>query len=162
MIEPNENTRIDLSVRLRFKRQLKNKKRSKKAVFQVEKEKVGLEKCKYKSHLPTRKQAYNENYKLTRIQKSDNSVKLLIAKQIVDGLTGKKIIRETIFGDESFIVVLFTDYMINNIANFWCNNFGQFLSPFCVDFTYEVEQFFNCFHFQKQHPIIQGKCLLLL
>ena len=38
-----------------------------------------LEECKNKSHLPTRKQAYIENCKLTRIQKSDVPVKSLIA-----------------------------------------------------------------------------------
>ena len=75
MIEPSESTRIYPSVRLRLKRQLESKERPKKAIFQVEKEKGGLEECKNKSHLPTRKQAYNENCKLTRIQKSDGPVK---------------------------------------------------------------------------------------
>ena len=59
--------------------------------------------------MPTRKQAYNENYKLTRIQKSDDPVKSLIAKQRADGLIGREIIRKIIVDDESFIVVLFTD-----------------------------------------------------
>ena len=59
--------------------------------------------------MPTRKQAYNENYKLTRIQKSDDPVKSLIAKQRADGLIGRQIIRKIIVDDESFIVVLFTD-----------------------------------------------------
>ena len=92
--------------------------------------------------MPTRNQAYNENYELTRIQKSDDPVKSLIAKQRADGLISREVIRKIIFDDESFIVVLFTDRMISNIANFWCNNTEQFLSPFCMDFTFEIEHFF--------------------
>ena len=68
--------------------------------------------------MPTRKQAYKESCKLTRIQKSDDPVKSLMEKQRADGLIGKEIIGKLIFDDEIFIVGLFTDCMINSIVNF--------------------------------------------
>ena len=101
-----------------------------------------LEEHKNKSPLPTRKQAYNENYKLTRIPNSDDPVKSLIAKQRADSLIITEIIRKIMFDDESFVVLLFTDCMINNTANFCCNNTDQFLSPFYMDFTFEIGHFF--------------------
>ena len=114
MIQSSESARIYPSVRLRLRRQGMTKE----SCFSSSKEKGGLEECKHKSYLPTRKQAYKESCKLTRIQKLDDPVKSLMEKQRADGPIGKKIIGKLIFDDEIFIVGLFTDCMINSIVNF--------------------------------------------
>ena len=110
--------------------------------------------------MPTRTQAYNKNYERTRIQKSDDPVKSLISKQTVDDVTGKGIIPKIIFDDESFIVVLFTDRMINNIDIFCRNNTDQFLSSFCMDFTFEIGYFFYLFLLSKTAPYYPRKVLV--
>ena len=162
MIEPSESTRMYPRVRLRFKSQLESKERPKKADFQVEKEKGGLEECKISSHFTRSKQAYNENYKLTQIQKLDDPLKSLNTKQRADGLIGKEIMRKIIFNNESFIVVLFTDRMINNVASFCWNNTDQFLSSFFMDFTFKIGDCFYLFSFSKTAPYYRRKELVAL
>ena len=162
IIEPSESTRVYPRVRLRFKSQLESKERPKKADFQVEKEKGGLEECKISSHFTRSKQAYNENYKLTQIQKLDDPLKSLNTKQGADGLIGKEIMRKIIFNNESFIVVLFTDRMINNVASFCWNNTDQFLSSFFMDFTFEIGDCFYLFPLSKTAPYYRRKELVAL
>ena len=93
-------------------------------------------------HLLTRKQAHNKNHKFTRVQKSDEPVKSFIVMQKAVGLIDKKIVRETLFDDENFILVLFTDSMISKIVSFYSNNNEQFLSPFCMGCPFEIGNFF--------------------
>ena len=51
-------------------------------------------------------------YNLMQLQKSDDPVKSLIAKQRANNLIGREINWKIIFDDESFIVVLVTDCII--------------------------------------------------
>ena len=138
---PCENTRVYPSVRDKVSTNLGKGLCPKRAVFEAEREAGGMENAKNTSLLPKRSQAYVIN-KAKVAAKEEDPLRKLLMKQREEGSTGHPIIRRISCDIDSYTIVLFTDRMVDNIANFCCSHRAGFLSAYSLDFTFELGDYF--------------------
>ena len=117
-----------------MKKLIKDGKASKKATYQVTKQRGGFENINTASVVPSLCQAYE----ISRKNKSKNKdpLKLLIEKQHSDGKTGDGVIQKIQINTFSYGIILFNNRIISNIANFCCTDIQQYKSALCWDFTF--------------------------
>ena len=142
VIPPTENSRTYPSVNGSIENNLKKGFCPKKAVFTVESEVGGLENARNASELPKRSQAYEINRKNVVAEKEEDPLKKLLLKQREQGSTGHGIVKRISCDADSYTVALFTSRMIDNISNYCCSDNLGFLSAFCLDFTFELGDYF--------------------
>ena len=118
MISPSRNSRVYPSVKGKLKHELSKGHCPKKATFAAESKSGGIETAPNKSWIPSRQQAYYLKKVEKKNTKSQDPLKELISKQKMEESIGESILKHITMNDGSYIIVLHTDRMTDNIANF--------------------------------------------
>ena len=142
MIPPSRNSRVYPSVKGKLKNELSKGHCPKKATFAAESKSGGIETAPNKSWIPSCQQAYYLKKVEKKNTKSQDPLKELISKQKMEESIGESIVKRITMNDGSYIIVLHTDRMTDNIANFCCCENQSFKSIFATDFTFELGEYF--------------------
>ena len=142
LIPPSTSSRVYPSVKDKLRSELSKGSSHKKATFTVEAEAGGIQSAPNKSSLPTRNQSYYIRKTEKLKKRSDDPLKELISKQKMEENVGESVVKRILMGDGSYVIVVHSNRMIDNIANFCCCDNPNFRSVFGTDFTFNLGEFF--------------------
>ena len=145
VIPPSTKIRIYPSVKEKVKSNLAKGFGPKRAVFSVENEVGGVLNAVNQSVLPSIKNAYNQSSKQKSAKQAPDPLLQLIKEQHEDNTNGVPVIRKVLSDENSYTILLYTDRILNNIANFCCTQNSKFKSAFNLDFTFDLFQNPPCF-----------------
>lgn len=133
-VPPSSKKRIYPSVKKDLQEQLSAGKKPKQALHQVKENRGGIGNISTTRELPNVKLAYNIQVDERNKEKEEDPLLKLVQLQKAGGGVVEKIIHNK----HSFDIVLCTERIIHNIANFCCTDMNDFKSPLCWDFTFDL------------------------